>query len=328
MYFEMGWIVDRCYSTNFEIQRILPLYDRWFMYFLIIKILLTLGGGVVAIMMGRDLYKHWSHLPEKINPAVNFGMGFIADFCDALGVGSYAVTIALNRIGKQIPDQLLPGTLAVGVGALPTVIESYVSMTIIPIEPLTLFLTSIAAAIGGWIGAKVISGFSEDKVRLVLGGILIAVGIMQLYKMLTHPEAVLEGTIGVTGIFLIIGCIGEFIIGMLQAWGLGFFAPTLALFLLLGMNTKSIYPIMMSGAAAGIALSSVEFINTGQYAKKASLFLAIGGILGCVTALFIVKSMDLKLMNWIVSFILLYVGSEMFIKGWRTIQKGHKKNVL
>jgi uncharacterized membrane protein YfcA len=204
--------------------------------------------------------------------------------------------------------------LIVGVAAIPTIVSMIYSLTVIEVDTDILIASIIAGAIGTFVGAKIMSGFSEKKVRIVLGLILFIVGLIQLFKLI-HGSGDFAGTTGLSGVSFVIAVIGLFIIGILQGMGLGFFAPTLALLMMLGMSSKSIYPIMFAGCAAGVLIGSFEFIRKGAYARKASPFIAIGGVIGVIIAVTLVKNLPITAVNWIVTLVLLYVGGEMFLQG-------------
>lgn len=276
--------------------------------------IMSIFGVAVAAFMGKDIYKHKNELNPNTNTVKCFCIGFIGNFCDALGIGSFAVVVALNRVMKQISDKLLVGTLIVGVCSLPTIISFIYSVNVIEVDADILIATTIAAGIGTFLGARVISGFSERKIRLVLGVILFVVGCIQIYKLLS-TQGIVEGSTGLSGIYFIIAVIGCFVTGFLQGLGLGYFAPTMALLITLGLSSKAIYPVMFAGAGIGALLGSFAFISKGTYERKASPFIAIGGMIGVFIAVTLVKQLPVAAINWLVGIIMLYIGSEYFIKG-------------
>ena len=58
-----------------------------------------------------------------------------------------------------------------------------------------------------------------------------------------------EGTIGLTGLSLVIGVVASLVIGSLTSLGIGNYAPTMAITYMLGMNQKAVFPIMAASAA-------------------------------------------------------------------------------
>src|SRR5262245_61815447 len=57
-------------------------------------------------------------------------VGFIADFFDTLGIGSYATTTSMYRPGRVVEDEKIPGTLTVG-HTLPTTLQAFIFITIV-----------------------------------------------------------------------------------------------------------------------------------------------------------------------------------------------------
>ncbi len=74
-------------------------------------------------------------------------IGFVANFLDTLGVGSFAVKTACYKQFKLIDDRLLPGTLN-GQCVLPTVTQSLIFIGAVQVDPLTLIGMMVAAAAG------------------------------------------------------------------------------------------------------------------------------------------------------------------------------------
>jgi hypothetical protein len=66
---------------------------------ILIGIMSLLGLSVIGAL-GMDVKKHKGQQDFQVNKVKSFVMGFIANFCDALGVGSFAVFVAMNRFFK------------------------------------------------------------------------------------------------------------------------------------------------------------------------------------------------------------------------------------
>ena len=80
------------------------------------------------------------------------GLGFLANFFDALGIGSFATTTAAIKLGRLTDDGNIPGTLNVG-HALPTILQGALFLAIIEVDRLTMALMVAAAVGGAWFGA-------------------------------------------------------------------------------------------------------------------------------------------------------------------------------
>src|SRR6476660_1478576 len=77
---------------------------------------------------------------HKLNPpnAQQIAVGAFTNFFDTLGIGSYATTTAVYRLFSMVDDRIIPGTLNVG-HTLPTVVQTFIYTTIIPVDVPTLF---------------------------------------------------------------------------------------------------------------------------------------------------------------------------------------------
>jgi uncharacterized membrane protein YfcA len=99
--------------------------------------------------------------------------------------------------------------------------------------------------------------------------------------------------------------------------GVGLYAPCMALVFLLGLSPRVSFPIMMGSCAFLMPLASFKFIKSGAYNKKAALIMAIPGIIAVFIAAFIIKSLPLGTLRWIILFIILYTSIIMFISAHR-----------
>ena len=79
-------------------------------------------------------------------------LGFLTNFFDTLGIGSFATTSAALKLRNVIPDEVLPGTLNVG-HCLPSVVEAFIFIAIVQVDVITLISMIAASVIGAWLGA-------------------------------------------------------------------------------------------------------------------------------------------------------------------------------
>ncbi|MEW9079226.1 sulfite exporter TauE/SafE family protein [Terrisporobacter glycolicus] len=239
-------------------------------------------------------------------------IGFITDFLDAIGVGSFATTTAILKFDKKVnvPDKLLPGTLNVA-HALPMVAQALMSLTAIEIDIFTLICMIVAAVVGSWIGAGVISKLPEKKVQLTMGVALFATAGLLVAKQLGVMPAGGDA-IGLEGSKLIIGVVGNFVLGALMTAGIGLYAPCMAMVALLGMNPKAAFPIMMGSCAFVGPIACTKFVKEGAYVREVSMGITLGGIVGSVLAILFVTNLPVYWLNWLVVVVVLYTAVTMF----------------
>ena len=240
---------------------------------------------------------------------LDIAIGFGANFLDTLGIGSFATTSGMFKLCNLVPDEQIPGTLNVG-HTLPTVAEAFLFMGLVKVDPVTLVALIAASALGAWLGAGIVGHWPRRKVQIGMGTVLaLAAVIMTLSQLQWVPGG---GTdIGLTGTKLVIGILGNAILGALMTLGIGLYAPCMILVYLLGMSQLVAFPIMMGSCAFLMPVGSARFVRLGSYNLKSALGLAIGGIPGVLVAFYLVKSLPLYAVKWLVVGVVLYTSAMM-----------------
>ena len=253
--------------------------------------------------------------------AAGIATGAITNFFDNLGVGSFATTTSVFRSTKMVRDEKIPGTLNVG-HTIPTFVQAIAATALFKtaIDTGTLVQMIIAAVVGAWVGARVFGGWSRPKIQVGMGlALLAAVGIM-LFRMLNGdpPGGDLTKLVGMK---LVIGLAGQFVLGMLMTLGIGLYAPCMILVSMLGMNVLAAFPIMMGSCAFLMPVASGNFIKLKAYDVKASLGLLAGGIPGVLISAYVVKSLPLTMLKWLVVVVVTYTAISMLVAARRERMK-------
>jgi uncharacterized membrane protein YfcA len=230
--------------------------------------------------------------------------GFVTNFLDTLGIGSFATTTAIFKFGSMVPDRLIPGTLNAG-HTLPTVLQAFLYITAIEVEARTLVLLIAGAVTGAWFGAAAVAGLSLRTVRLCVGGaLLIAAAVLLMRQFELFPAG---GTaLGLEGWKLLAAVAGNIVFGAVSTIGIGFYAPCMTMVSLMGMNPAAAFPIMMGSSAFLMPVASTQFVKRKAYAAPVALGLALGGLAGVPLAAFVVKSLPLDGLRWLVIIAVLY----------------------
>jgi uncharacterized membrane protein YfcA len=249
----------------------------------------------------------------RLPTATQIGVGAVTNFFDTLGIGSFATTTATFRALRMVPDRLIPGTLNAG-HTLPTVVQAFIYTTIVKVDILTLFSLIAAAVLGAWLGAGVVSSWPKKHVQLGMGAALLgAAGLMLMTQMNLFPGG--GDALGVRGMKLVIGVGVNFLLGALMSLGIGLYAPCMILVSLLGMNPTAAFPIMMGSCAFLMPVGGLRFIRERCYGLRAALGLAIGGIPGVLLAAYIVTSMPIYAVRWLVIVVVVYTAVTMLKSG-------------
>ena len=277
--------------------------------------------GVFAIVFSgyffKDLSAHKANLEKETHFVTAAGIGFVTNFLDTLGIGSFAPMTALLRGFKQIRDRVIPGTLNVSC-TLPVVAEAFIFITVIKVEIVTLISMIVSAVIGTVIGAGIVAKLPEKKIQLFMGIALLTTAFFMLSGQLGWIAGLGTGeSIGLTGGNLIIAVAVNFVLGALQAAGIGMYAPSMAMVYILGMTPGVAFPLMMASAAFTLPPASIKFIKEGAYNRKASLAITLSGIVGVFIAAFIVKSLPVKTLIWLVIVVILYTAISLLLRAAR-----------
>jgi uncharacterized membrane protein YfcA len=242
------------------------------------------------------------------------GLGFFANFFDALGIGSFATSTAVFKFFKMVPDRVIPGTLNAG-HTLPTIAQAFIFTSLIPVDIITLFAMIAAAVLGAWLGAGVVAHWPKRYVQIGMGFALLgAATLMFMTQLELFPGG--GDALGVRGIKLVIAVAGNFVLGALMTLGIGLYAPCMILVSLLGMNPTAAFPIMMNSCAFLMPVGSLRFIREQSYSLRVALGLAMGGIVGSIIAGVFVKSLDLRTVRWLVIGVVLYTAAMMLISAF------------
>lgn len=251
--------------------------------------------------------------PRRSTPMAGFlGLGFATDFLDTLGIGSFATTTAILRLFHLVEDENIPGTLNVG-HAIPTIAEAIIFIILLGglIDLPTITCMVLAGGIGAWFGTGIVVRWPRRQVQRAMAVALVITAAFMALRTLANLS-LSAGTIGFTGIALVIAIVASVVIGSLTSLGIGNYAPTMAVTYLLGMNSKAVFPIMAASASLILPAAALRFYRAGRFDKRAVIGLAIGGLPGVFVAAYVVKELPLGAVKWIVICVLLYTAATLW----------------
>jgi len=265
---------------------------------------------VLLLLVAAGFVGYWIRLAAAgrqgsrgVDP-VHAAIGFVTNFFDTLGIGSFATTTTIYQLRRLVDDQRIPGTLNVG-HALPTVAQAWIYTTLVKVDFTTLALLILSAVGGSWIGAAIVSGLPRRAIQRGMGmALLVAAGLMIMTALDRFPGGG-EATQLVGGT-LVLACGINFVLGALMTLGIGLYAPCMIMVSLLGMNPTVAFPIMMGSCAFLMPIAGVQFIKKARYDLPAALGLAVGGIPAVLLAAFLVQSMPLTYVRWLVVVVVVY----------------------
>jgi uncharacterized membrane protein YfcA len=156
----------------------------------------------------------------------------------------------------------------------------------------------------------VVASWPKRNIQIGMGlALLVAAGLFAWRNL--GGGGTEAGTTSLEGTKLILGMAGNFALGALMTLGIGLYAPCMILVGLLGMNAAAAFPIMMGSCAFLMPVASARFVQKQAYSFKPALGLALGGIPAVFVAAFIVKSMDVEMMRWLVVVVVVIAAAMM-----------------
>jgi uncharacterized membrane protein YfcA len=245
--------------------------------------------------------------------ALELAVGFVTNFFDTLGIGSLATTTTLFRLLRMVPDELIPGTMLVG-HCLPVVAQALIFISVVDVDPWQLAMLIAVCVAGGWLGAGVVASLSRRAVRLGMGCALLAASLFMLVGLLGLFPAGGDARVFTPRAFALALAI-NFALGALVTLGIGNYAPSLIAFSLLGMDPRAAFPIMAGSGAFVACMAGIRFVSTGRFEHRAALGLVMGGIPGVIVAAWLVQSLPLDALRWIVLVVVAYTGVTLLRAG-------------
>ncbi|WP_273718322.1 sulfite exporter TauE/SafE family protein [Leuconostoc mesenteroides] len=270
-----------------------------------IQILLVVVMIAMIIVVIRSYLLHRQPIFKRFG--LGMLIGFITDFGDTLGIGSFATTTAAFRMTHYIDDdRKLPGTLN-AVHAIPVMFQALFFITAVKVELTTLLPMTTAAVIGAYVGTHVTKKWHAPTVQRVMAVALLIAVIIMVVRMITTPGS--NNSMGVHGLhgwWLILGIVFNFGIGVLMTMGLGNYAPELIFFSLMGVNPAVAFSVMMLDAALIMPTTALNVIKMDRVSWRGFAGVAIGGVLGVIVAAKFFTSMNVDLLNKLIVIVALW----------------------
>jgi uncharacterized membrane protein YfcA len=240
---------------------------------------------------------------------IEYPLGFVFAFFDTLGIGSFAPTTAVLKFQGKIADELIPGTLNIGLNVA-AMLEMVIFVTKITIDPVLLMSTILSAALGAWVGAGVVNRMPRPAIQLAMGAALFIAGcVFAATNLHLLPGGGVAYTL--TGWRLVLAVGVNFVLGALMSVGIGLYAPCMIVVTLLGLHPIAAFPIMMGACALVQPTAGLQFFRSGRFGFGTSIALTIASIPGVLLAAFVVRQLSLAALRWLVVLVVIYAAVTM-----------------
>ncbi|MCC2645527.1 MAG: hypothetical protein K0R94_1305 [Burkholderiales bacterium] len=254
------------------------------------------------------IYFFYHRHSEKLSPLNQIKIAFIglvSNFLDTIGIGSFAVIIAMRTMLGVMPDEVrLIGTMNIQ-AMVTALIQALIFLHFVPLDIVTLLVAVAMIALGGFLSGLVAVRIDKKLVHLIMLVAFIITGILLFLSQLNILTIGGTGT-AIRGTRLVIFAIFMLVSGTLPAFGVGYYSLIKASIFLFGVNPIVAFPIMASASAFQMPVTSATFIARGKFYFKSTVILAIFGALGVVLATPIITSVNTYTLKWILLGIVIY----------------------
>jgi uncharacterized membrane protein YfcA len=268
---------------------------------MVILALLGFAGLYFAMRLVRAV------IAQKMWPKVEaVVVGAATNFLDTLGIGSLAPTMAWLRLRRLVPDSMIPPTMLAG-HTLPTVAQAVIFLVLLGVfvDPVLLVSCGVALFVGAILGAPLVSRASVSLVQSIVGAALILAALLYAMSNL-HVMPAGGSAAALSPLWTAVAIFANLVFGVLLNFGVGNYSPSLVMFSLMGMDPKFAFPIMAGGAALAATAASSRHVAIGDIDLRIAAGLALGGIPAVLVAAFVVKSMPVELLRWLVVVVVVY----------------------
>lgn len=238
-------------------------------------------------------------------------LGAVVSFFDTLGIGCFAPSTAWLKFRQLVPDRLIPPTILVGL-TITAVVELIIFLFQlgVKVDPVLLVGCIVACTTGGLLGAGLVHRTQVWIVQLVVAiGLFLAAIAYGMSNLNLFPGGGTASSLPTA--LTIIAIAANFVVGILLNYGVGNYAPTLVMLSLMGMDPRLCFPVMAGAAGLMGATAGIRHINTGRIDLRVVIGLTIGGIPAVFVAAYLVVTMPLDVLRWMVLVVVLYAAAIM-----------------
>lgn len=230
--------------------------------------------------------------------------GVIAFIADTLGVGSFAVNVALAKLLGTFHDDELP---AVNNGAqvIPGTIESLFFMHLVDVDLTTLLTLVVGTCFGGLLGGFVVSQLSKQAIRLAMVcsfALIIILLISHQFRLLPVGGELTE----LHSWRLVIGFFALVICGALTSVGIGLFVMVQGVLFVMNVSPVVAFPIMTIAGAMQQPLTTLVFLQNNKIPLKKTLVLSLSGCIGVFITIPVFTQLTITWLHLLLLCILIY----------------------
>lgn len=267
----------------------------------IIKLVAIILTIIVMVSLFQYYYQEKLSSISQVKVAA---IGFIANLFDTIGIGSFAVIVALRRLFGVMPDDVkLIGTMNIQ-AMITSLAQALIFLHFVHLDLATLMIAIFMISLGGFVSGFMVVRIDKKLVRQIMLTAFAITGVLLLLTQF-HVIKAARGT-DIHGIKLVLFAILMLISGALPAFGVGYYALIQTSIFVLGVNPIIAFPIMACASAYQMPLTSMTFIPKQKFYPKSTLLLAVFGLIGVFIAAPLISKVDQYTLKWILFGVVVY----------------------
>ncbi len=232
-------------------------------------------------------------------------IGLVSNFLDTIGIGSFAVIIALRKILSVMDDDVrLIGSMNIQ-AAVTSLAQMLIFLHFVKVDLITVIVGIVMLAVGGLCSGFVVIRINKRTIQMVMLSAFIVTGVLLLFLQLklfnlpANNNYVSGYKLVLFGIFM--GCAG-----ILPAFGVGYYSIIETAIFLFGLKPIIAFPIMTSASSYQMPLTAVGFISKRKFYGTATILMSVFGVLGVFSAATLITSVNGYMLKWILLVIIAY----------------------
>lgn len=270
--------------------------------FLYVKVVAIIFTGLLIIYFFSKFFPEKLSFKDQSKIAL---IGVISNFLDTIGIGSFAVIIAMRKMFNVMEDDVkLIGTMNIQ-AAITSLAQMLIFLHFVKVDFITVLVGIVMIAVGGLLSGLIAVRIDKRIVHKIMLWAFIITGALLLLiqlRVFNFPAS----NEYVSGYKLIVFAFFMLIAGMLPAFGVGYYSIVEATMFLFGLKSIVAFPIMTAASSYQMPLTSATFINKGKFYGKSTIIMSLFGVLGVFAAAMLITNVNSYVLKWILLAIIVY----------------------
>ena len=268
----------------------------------VIKLVAAVLAVIVVIYFFRKFSLEKLSLVEQAKIAF---IGFVSNLLDTVGIGSFAVIVAMRRILGVMPDDVkLIGSMNIQ-AVITALAQMLIFLHYIQLDLTTMLVAIAMITLGGFLSGLFATRIKTSLVRIIMLIAFIITGIL-LFLIQMDILSFLNNSHAIKGMRLIFFAIFMLIAGSLPAFGVGYYSLVKTSIFLFGVNPIIAFPIMATASSYQMPVTAITFMRSGKFYARSSILLAVFGVIGVFIAAPLISFVDPYTLKWILFVVVIY----------------------